>query len=162
MSTTASVVRQTPAIPTLPAQPHFYGLRDAGPNLTGSKEPGQPGQSVGRHGSCAFTPGEPGVGYQPEWDMDPHGVHVIKKFILILAVGTMQSKARTQGQPLQQKHRQRERECERGLVLLSTCHSRWARGGLVPGCRPGGTRRVGRMGTPWCCTTCCPPRAPCR
>ena len=120
----------------------------------GSKERGLLGPSQGRHSPCALTPEEPGVGYQPAWDTDPHGGHVVKKFFLIFAVGTMQSDAQTQGQSLQQKHKQREREP--GLVLLRACRAHGARGGLLPGCRPGGTRRVGRLGTPWCCH----PRAP--
>lgn len=47
-------------------------------------------------------------------------------------------------------------------MLLSTRRAHGVRRGLLPGCRPGGTRRVGRLGTAWCCRTCCPPRAPCK
>ena len=59
---------------------------------------------------------------------------------------------------LQEKHKQGERE--QCLVLLSTKRACRVRGGLLPGCSPGGTRHVCKPGTPGCGRMRCSPRPP--
>ena len=98
-------------------------------------------------------------GHQPGWDLDPHGGHFRAEDGTVSASGAAEAhRASIQGMLLHEKHKQRE--CEQCLVLLSTKRACRARGGLLPGCRPGGTRCVCTLGTPGCGRTGSPPRSP--
>jgi len=106
-----------------------------------------PVQSLTKDSLCALTSQELAERHQPEWDSDPQNEHVWNKPGPVSADGALEAiNAGMHGLFLQQKHKQGE--CELGLVLLSACCTPGARGGLLPGCRPGGTRLVGRLGTP--------------
>lgn len=84
--------------------------------------------------------------HQPDWDLEPHGVHFQTESCLFSTDGALKvHNASTHGISLQQKHKQHEHEL--GLVLLSTSHACREGGGLLPGCSHGGTGLACTLGT---------------
>lgn len=98
-------------------------------------------------------------GLHAVWDSDPEDGHLYAEKSIVLTDRAAEALlAIIQGLLLQEKNKQSERE--QCLVLLSTKRACRVRGGLLPGCSPGGTRPVCKPSTSGCGRMQCSPRSP--